>query len=250
MKLGFDPEYFLVDKQGNFFSSVGTLEGTKEDPFPIGEGCYVQEDNVTAEFNIPPCENKDDVKKYIKYVNNWFYNHYSPKEISIKIAASAYFDPSQLETPQACHFGCEPDFNAYTKSVNRKPKGPPTLRSAGGHIHIETSLDILEVVKAMDLFFSCPMIKYDKDVDRRKLYGKAGAFREKSYGVEYRTPSNFWCSDDKWIDWMWTQTEKALKFVENGNVIPSPVDTDAIQSCINDSNFEALEYLQSKYTME
>jgi hypothetical protein len=38
-----------------------------------------------------------------------------------------------------------------------------------------------------------PFEKYwDKDKERRKLYGKPGAFRPKPYGCEYRVLSNAW----------------------------------------------------------
>jgi hypothetical protein len=38
-----------------------------------------------------------------------------------------------------------------------------------------------------------PFEKYwDKDTERRKLYGKPGAFRPKPYGCEYRVLSNAW----------------------------------------------------------
>ncbi len=40
---------------------------------------------------------------------------------------------------------------------------------------------------------------YDKDTERRGMYGKAGAFRPKPYGVEYRTLSNAWLSNDERI---------------------------------------------------
>lgn len=60
-----------------------------------------------------------------------------------------------------------------------------------GHIHIgynnpeiEKSVDI---IKAMDLFLGIPSILMDKDTLRRSRYGKAGAFRFKSYGKRKKT---------------------------------------------------------------
>ena len=51
---GCDPEFFLKDKTGKFISAIGLVGGSKEEPKAIGNGCFVQEDNVAVEFNIPP----------------------------------------------------------------------------------------------------------------------------------------------------------------------------------------------------
>ena len=78
------------------------------------------------------------------------------------------------------------------------------LRSCGGHLHIgfdRAKNDMMarpHLVRILDLVAGVPSIIIDKDKDRRKLYGKAGAHRPKMIeagdpydGVEYRTLSNF-----------------------------------------------------------
>jgi hypothetical protein len=49
-----------------------------------------------------------------------------------------------------------------------------------------------------------------KGAKRRGLYGKRGAYRPKSYGVEYRTLSNFWVGHPALCDWAWRATAKAI----------------------------------------
>ena len=50
----------------------------------------------------------------------------------------------------------------------------------------------------------------DEGEQRKKMYGAAGAHRVKSYGVEYRTLSNFWIFEEKLIRWVWNNTQRAL----------------------------------------
>ena len=63
VRIGSDPETFLMDKAGKYISSVGLIGGSKDHPMSIGEGCFVQEDNVTVEFNTPPTANKQEFVK-------------------------------------------------------------------------------------------------------------------------------------------------------------------------------------------
>jgi phiEco32-like amidoligase-type 2 protein len=48
------------------------------------------------------------------------------------------------------------------------------------------------VAKQMDWSLGVPSMLMNPNSKRRALYGKAGAFRPKSYGCEYRTPDNSW----------------------------------------------------------
>lgn len=250
--LGADPELFLKHKQtGDFISSVGLIGGSKQSPRPIGDDCSVQEDNVTVEFNTPACSTVGAFIQAINYNKQWIVDRCAALNLDICIQPSAVFSDKELDSNGARTFGCEPDFNAWLGGAqNPRPScDNPNLRSAGGHIHIElvdASMDVLEVVQAMDLFVGCQMIVFDSDTDRRQLYGKPGAFRVKSYGVEYRTASNAWIESDTRIQWVWDQTEKALAFVKSGQKI-GRVMGQLIQDCINNSDLQLLEVINKEF---
>lgn len=246
---GADPEVFLRNMEGKFISSIGLVGGSKEYPRPIGEGCAVQEDNVSVEFNTPPCTTADDFVKAIQYNLDYLKTMAEAMNLEICITPSAVFDDDQLQTMEAQTFGCEPDFNAWQGGAqNPRPSASnPNLRSAGGHIHLGgiDGLDILEVVKACDWFIGCQMIQFDDDTARRELYGKPGAFRKKSYGVEYRTASNRWIESDERIRWVWDQSEKAIAFVRDGNSFTEE-QGQLIQKCINNSCMDCFHQLMKE----
>lgn len=247
--LGADPELFLVDPStGKFISSIGLIGGSKEQPMSIGEGCAVQEDNVAVEFNIPPCNSADEFVKYINYNLSYLTDKAKNMGLELYIKPSVRFDDEQLDNPAAQQFGCEPDFNAWTELPNPRPKcDDANLRSAGGHIHIGCEKEeAIPIVKAMDLFVGCPLLAYDDDDRRRLLYGKAGAFRYKPYGVEYRTASNVWISSEQLIRWVWSQTHRAVDWVKQGNTF-SRESGKMIQECINTNNIALLRVLEEEF---
>jgi hypothetical protein len=252
--LGCDPECFLYDPIHNkFISSIGLIGGTKENARPIdANGNGVLEDNVAVEFNTPPCKTVDEFKSNIKF--NLEYIRARAKELGYEVAIkpSARFDDDQLATPQAQEFGCEPDFNAWLGGQqNPRPcASDGNLRSCGGHVHIalDYGQDCLEVIKAMDLFVGCLMLEFDNDEERRELYGKAGSFRKKSYGVEYRTASNAWIESDERIQWVWDQTDKALEFVMQGRSFTYE-QGQRVQECINTSNMDLLAELKQEFNL-
>ena len=239
MLRGTDTEVLLKHTASNrFISSVGLIGGSKDMPMPIGEGCALQEDNVTVEFNTPPTDQVETFVKAINYNLAQIADRASKYGLDIAITASATYDEEQLASPAAQTFGCEPDFNAWKKGrKNPKPKaGNPNLRSAGGHLHfsVDNKGKILEYVQACDLFIGMPLSLIDPDKQRRELYGKAGAFRPKPYGFEYRTPSNYWISDERLMRWVWDQMDAAVRFVDEAGDLSDYGDD--IQRAINDSD--------------
>ena len=213
MRLGCDPETFLVDKNGKPISAIGYIKADKWNPMQIPDmpkGFTLQEDNVSLEYGIPPAASAQEFIGSINAVMQKSLD-YLP-ELSFSKLSCIIFPEDQMEHPLAHIFGCEPDFDAWADKENRKPEPPhPFMRSAGGHIHVETEKDGKSVVRLMDLFLGVPSVLMDTGEDRKKLYGKAGAHRIKPYGVEYRTLSNFWIFSDRLIQWAWDNTQRAVE---------------------------------------
>lgn len=246
-RAGCDPEVFLRSRSGKFISVIGRIRGNKWNPFQIPElpkGFTLQQDNVSLEFGIPPAASKEEFIKNVETVKKAGRKYL--KGLSYSQASCAVFPEDQMQTAEAHMFGCEPDYNAWTGKENQKPQPPhPFMRSAGGHIHVETSLDKNEVVKAMDLVLGIPLELMDDGDERKKLYGKAGACRYKDYGVEYRTPSNWWIFDTKRIGWVWDQTAQALDLVSHGYFV-----TDSrVRECIDNSDKQLAKKLIKEYSL-
>lgn len=249
---GADPELFLIDKEGNPISSIGLIGGSKDKPRDIGGGYSLQEDNVAVEFNIPPAPTKQDFVKSIAYTVDYIAKEVGKKGLSLNIRPTAHFDKMQLRHPKAREMGCEPDMNAWTMDENPRPIAPESMRSAGGHLHLSWDNPDVEtasrVVKVHDLFCSVPALVIDRDKDRRRLYGKAGACRFKQYGVEYRSLSNFWIRSKEMTAWLYDQSEKAIQFLNDGRRIDAE-DFQVVQDCINTSNHTLRKYLTEKYNL-
>jgi len=251
--IGCDPEIFLMNNQLQFKSAIGLLGGDKWFPRILSkDGHACLEDNVAVEFNIPPCTSfesfKNEIKKTMQMIKEIL-----PENLNYNQKSAVSFPETELNCEQAWIFGCDPDYNAWTMEENPRPEtDDKNLRSAGGHIHVGSDVALknpVEVVRAMDLFLGVPSITLDHNgVQRRKLYGKAGAFRIKPYGVEYRTLSNFWIFSDNLIKWAYEGTQQALDFVSTGKNIPEE-HGNLINECINNNNNEAYKQLHQIYAV-
>ena len=241
LTLGADPEVFFASKSGELVSAIGRIGGTKNQPIAeLEPGFMSLEDNVAAEFNIPPSKSFTNFNKNIKTGLGFIDNYAKNANLIISNNASGIFTPEQLDNQQAQEFGCEPDFNAWSLDINNKPMAAnQNLRSCGGHIHIGGIEDLTahHVIRAMDLFLGVPSVLLDTDRQRRELYGKAGAYRYKDYGAEYRTLSNFWIFKQSLRKWVWNSTKLAVEFVRRGNIIEATSGVgELIQYTINESD--------------
>ena len=250
--LGADPELFL--KQGDeIISAEGLIGGTKHEPKMISdEGHAIQEDNIMIEFNIPPSETKESFVANINHVLEYLTILAKQQDCTLSIVASSVIDKKYLQTEQATMFGCDPDFNVYIKDINTPPDAKSNLRTAGGHIHVgftnkDNNQEISELlVYAMDATLGLESINLDKDDRRREMYGNAGSFRFKEYGIEYRTLSNFWIQNDELKEWAYTKTLEAIELVNSGliNEILSKYESQIRDIIDNNKKEEATSLLK------
>ncbi len=209
IKIGCDPEFF-VKKDGKYVSAYGLVAGTKANPLRVEKGA-VQVDGMALEFNIDPATTSEEFLGNIKSVMQNF-REMIPEEYTFAFDPVADFGKEYIDAQpiQAKMLGCDPDYNAYTGLANPKPDGEVPFRTASGHIHIGWTEDedplhpehfeaCCMLVKQIDYSIGRAEKFWDKDEIRKKLYGAPGAFRPKSYGVEYRVFSNAWLKDDNLI---------------------------------------------------
>ena len=213
LSIGADPEFFITSEDGALLPIVGLIGGTKEAPLKMGNmpGYAIQEDNVMAEFNIPPSYNAEQFCDVATYGRDLALSAIRKKVPGAMrhYDSSAIFTGEQLSSPQAQMFGCSPDFDANNQGAPLPRILPQSLyvqggdawRFAGGHVHIGyTDEDLgwsppdFVVAAICDVHIGVPMIAhmYDLQGERRKFYGTPGRYRPTRYGIEYRVLSNQW----------------------------------------------------------
>lgn len=255
--IGADPELFLEDAAGSLVSAINKIGGSKAFPRPLkalGEGYAVQEDNVAVEFNIPPAHSQEEFRQAILKTKEYLLAEVSQMGLRFAKQSADYFPITELMTPEANVFGCDPDWNAWTRKRNvMPPDADPRLRSAGGHVHVGCDVNTLigkfNLVKFMDLFMAVPSVLMDQGELRRLLYGKRGACRPKNYGVEYRTLSNFWIETPELIDWVYRNTERALEAFTTQDIDINEWDNQ-IREAVDNNNHEIALSLVDHFDLE
>lgn len=208
---GADPELF-VKKNGRLVSAYGLIRGDKKDPMKVRNGA-VQVDGMALEYNIDPAADFKTFDSNIVSVMNTLQGLVPDYEFFVQPVAQFGAAYIEAQPKEAKELGCDPDFNAYTGVANPRPEGATPFRTASGHVHIGWTKDVdpndpthfkacQALVKNLDVYLGIPSLVWDEQMAepgtsdiRRKLYGAAGAFRPKPYGVEYRVLSNTWITD-------------------------------------------------------
>lgn len=217
--IGADPEVF-VKKDGVFHSAHGLIEGDKKNPQKVEFGA-VQVDGMALEFNIDPAKDQDQFIHNVQAVMLKLAS--MVPEYQLVIEPVAHFEKEILKAcpPEALELGCDPDFNAYTGEPNPRPDGTRNFRTGAGHIHIgwTQNMDINHpehveacrmLAKQLDVYLGIPSVILDPNTERRQLYGKAGCYRVKPYGMEYRVLSNFWLKNVQLQEWVYQNTRLAF----------------------------------------
>ena len=243
VKIGCDPELF-VKKNGEFVSGWGMIPGDKANPHKVKDGA-VQVDGMALEFNTDPASSQEEFCANVASVMSQLQGMV-PKGYELVNTQTANFSEKILsgQPEEALEFGCDPDYNAYTGLENTPPNPEGvTFRTGAGHVHIGWTegadvndpehIDACQMlVKQLDYYLGLPSLLWDGDNKRRELYGKAGAYRVKPYGVEYRTLSNAWLSSPELISWVYGATVKAFEHLVEGDETFS-VHGEMAQTVIN-----------------
>lgn len=229
ISVGADPELFLM-RGSDFVSCHDLFSGSKKEPFRVMKGA-VQVDGTAFEFNIHPAKEVSEFLKNVETVVNTMQLFAKKVDPSLKIVVTptAIYDRKYFDSlpEEAKALGCEPDYNAYTGKENTPPETEGCFRTGAGHIHVgwtedenpfgtEHYYDCIQTVKQLDHALYIPSLLWDNDNRRRELYGKIGAFRPKTYGVEWRPLSNSWVSDPDIGAYIFDSTVYAMGFLADG----------------------------------
>lgn len=200
--LGADPEFFF-GKNGEVIGAEKVLP--KEG---LGDGLIVI-DGVQAEFNPRPSSCRESFASHLRDCFVHLNEQAKEKGVQATFAQTVEVTEKEMSTlsKESRRFGCAPSRNAYKDSKNKitiKDASKYLYRSAGGHIHLGDDDDRLvrdtlrrhrDVVRLLDIIVGNTCVLIDRDpgnIERRKVYGKAGEYRTPPHGLEYRTLSNFW----------------------------------------------------------
>lgn len=220
---GSDPE-FMIFKDGEPKSAIGILPSDENRTTINGHQFYY--DNVMAECAVKPGKSKEEVIQNFRECIQTYIELVKP--CVLKNYASVMYDDNQLLHEDARKVNCAKDFCAYEMKQKDGPVDQITngnLRSCGGHIHlgadslVTNGPEPILTVYMMDLFLGIPSLWLDKDPTsprRRLLYGHAGRYRIKDYGIEYRSLGNFWLESPEMVGLIYDLTMFSLDFVESG----------------------------------
>lgn len=226
--VGADPEVF-VRKIGKkqFQSAHGLVAGDKKNPYKVHQGA-VQVDGMALEFNIDPAKNEREFVENITGVMKIMAGMVPDYEL-VPVPVARFTEAVMKKQPkEALELGCEPDFCAWNNgAANPRPNGDVNFRTGAGHVHIgwTDGADIADpghmeacimATKQLDFYLGLGSLVYDSDTKRRTMYGAAGAFRPKPYGVEYRVLSNAWLQSQELMAWVYRTTTKAINDLFEG----------------------------------
>lgn len=251
--IGSDPEVFVQDKKTKrFVGAHGLVPGTKARPVWLPFSlCQGQVDGMALEFNPPPVDNAKtftnsivDGKRGLNRAIRW-------KGMKIVVQTTVEFDDEEwARAPdEAKLLGCEHDYCAWGGVyTNEPPNAMVKFRTGGGHIStgwgngFVITEDFKEIcaafVREQDALNGVASLLYDQDTKRRELYGKAGAFRPKEFGVEYRTLSNSWVRNKALSEYVARRTFQAARHMMNQALINTP----EVEIIINSNQVEEAKY--------
>jgi hypothetical protein len=222
---GSDPE-FILEKDGRCRSAIGIVQGSIENRIDL-HGFEFYYDNVLAECAIKYGRTQNEVIENFRLCFQIYSDMVKPYKLLPQ--ASEIFPDEELAHKDSRRVGCAKEFCAYEMKQKESPLDEISggnLRSCGGHIHLGADIlagdgpEPILAIYMMDLFLGVPSLWLDKDKTsprRREIYGKAGRYRPKPYGIEYRSLGNFWLQSPDCVRLIYDISMFCISFIEKGS---------------------------------
>lgn len=198
--IGTDSELFVVDRDGYLVHPADITTGKKDKPEEIGNNCSLQQDGATIEFATPPCKDWTEMRAYVNYCLKTIQSRLKDGEVIHDVISRRLSQDEIDQNPSFSEFGCDPDISAYDGERNAIEISD-NIRFAGGHLHIDLDTkdpnEKIRMVKILDknlspISASLYQMSGADSFKRISNYGAPGIFRDKPYGLEYRSMPTGW----------------------------------------------------------
>jgi hypothetical protein len=267
--LGCDPEFFFA-KDGKVIGSEKIID-RKAGLVASGNGSKIIVDGVQAEINPSPSTCRQSLASNIAVCFRSVINKIAADpSVSVSMAVAAKIQKKELDSldEESRKFGCAPSKNVDTESENVAALVDPSkyrVRSAGGHIHLgdasgtKTSAQYRalhspeRLVPILDIIVGNTCVLLDRDdgnIERRRVYGRAGEYRTPPHGLEYRVLSNFWLRNYSLMSFVFSLSRFAVGLLSasieaagkdgfdyEGELLKL-VDMGEIRRAINDNDYD------------
>lgn len=212
--LGHDVEFFVRKINGEVVPVCGLVGGTKDKPLPLPGskvGTIYQEDGAAVELGMSPIKGDSPSELTEEFLQAFKINYSEVSGLLSErgLEITGYQDFSFATLPrEAMEIGCSPDNDAWMNGATRyaldagaflQPDGSH-LRCTAGHIHFgftQSEVPNYVLVQMLDILVLGRSAQFQQSLDgkRIKFYGRPGLFRNKPYGLEYRSPCNLWATE-------------------------------------------------------
>lgn len=256
IELGCDPEFFF-EKDGKIIGAEKVLpaDGLHAlDTSGIYRGKIII-DGIQAELN--PVQ--DTCRELVAYRIHLAFK--SLRQLMEDKGVRCNFSPTVEVTQDEMdslsdgskQFGCAPSKNTGGESkIAITDASKYMKRSAGGHLHFggRNDAEVMAVLRnpevlvpILDIIVGNTCVLLDRDsgnIERRKVYGKAGEYRTPSHGLEYRTLSNFWLKDYVVLSFVFGIARQAILAVADGHAkeFMDAVNMKDVVNAINNNDYE------------
>jgi hypothetical protein len=284
---GCDPEFFIINEVNKVVSPAlleyyGFIKPVQDD---IKHPVYIDTsefrfhgDGVAIELGLK--KPVKDYKEMYATINNSFnslqefvekINKLTGRSFSLYTKPVVDIDPTEyiplLDNPKIYMgfiFGCDRDYdavdteyNCITLDVENHP-----YRYGGGHIHISNEkmhkfyrAAIMLMAITVGNFMVRESLYPDLDKLRVLTYGRPFRYRKQTYpngavGIEYRSPSNSWCSFSlEKMEQLFYWIDKAIFYIDHEDLAVKlvtellPSTTDAINTYNQSLSERILEYV-------